>query len=67
MRYIQCTELYHCTPSQLDDEDDHEINLHWMIRNKIAQIEDAKQKNKQGIKTVDANQSSFDDMDLSKL
>ncbi len=67
VRYIQCVEMYHCTPSQLDNEDEYEIDIQWIIRNKIAQIESSKQKGKAGVTTIDANQASFDDMDLSKL
>ena len=35
--YILCTEMYHCTPSQLNDEDYYTIVDHLAIRAGIAQ------------------------------
>lgn len=67
IRYIQCTEMYHCLPSELADEDEHEIDMQWIIRNKTAEIQSDKQAAKSGISTVNANQAAFESADTDKF
>ncbi len=66
-RYIQCVEMYHCLPSQLDDEDSLEIEKQWIIRNKRAEIDKAKADKKSGSVTIDANKQSFDKLNTEKI
>jgi hypothetical protein len=66
VEYIQCVEMYHCTPNQLAKEDETKLNKHWIIHNEIAAINARKQNKASNITTIDANEN-FDDMDVSKL
>lgn len=58
-RFVQCTEMYHCTPSQLDLENDKELEIQWYIRNKIAETENKKSDRKSGVRRINANTSSL--------
>lgn len=36
--YILCTQLYHCTPLELDEQDSDTIEMHWFIRNETRKV-----------------------------
>ncbi len=64
--YIQCTEMYQCTPSELDKQDAMVIEKHWIIRNELLAIESRKQDKSSGTTQIDANEN-FDNIDFSNI
>lgn len=65
--YIQCTEMYHCTPSELEAQDEQLITDHWTIRNQINVIQNRKSKKKSGVRTIDVSGNNFGAIDTEKL
>jgi len=53
MEYVMCTQLYHCTPSQLMEQDAETVEFHYFmhneetkLKNRLQQIEADKAKAK---------------------
>jgi len=66
--YIQCTEMYHCTPSELLNQDEALLEYHWLIRNQIAIIHKREQDTASGIDTINlSNEYEFNNLDESEL
>lgn len=53
--FVLIKELYHCSPSQLDQEEERVLNFHFqclMAERKQEEIEQKKQEQKQKVKGI---------------